>query len=553
MTSRSSTEHAHPESLSETMLPWIVGGSLALAAASISVAWLASAGTTLAGSASLPREGVVALVRGVLAALHQPDAPWQGFAATDATRMPHSIAAWWIAAALPLLTAGLLVAFVVSRLAPLLLAGAGASRVRRSAFSAGGRRTRLVTRKSAAGRVGLGYAPGGGVFRIEPETHVCVIAPPGAAKTAGVVIPALLEWSGPAIALSTKPDVLKHTRRARGLHGPVCVFDPLGESGTATWSVLAGCESWEVALVRAEALASAAKRERESAVGEWWDQIASDLIAPLLHAAALSTSSMRDVHGWVTTQDTTTPRTLLAATDDARVEGVVAALAQLDSLQARDDRARTSTWMAAAQILRVYRLPSLHRYDQPILDLDELICQNGTLYIVASDEHQALLRPLVVALVDAAYRTAFERGRDEPLDPPFLMALDETANIAPLRELPSMLAQSRAEGIVILTAWQDLSQIRHRYGTREGEILASSHAKVILGGATCERTIRLLQTLCAPHGKTSDEQDGIDPRRLDGRMLVAYRDHPPFLLRPRLYFSDRTLRRISRARSRGEK
>ena len=131
------------------------------------------------------------------------------------------------------------------------------------------------------------------------------------------------------------------------------------------------------------------------------------------------------------------------------------------------------------------------------------------------------------------------------------MALDETANIAPLRELPSMLAQSRAAGIVILTAWQDLSQIRHRYGTREGEILASSHAKVILGGATCERTIRLLQTLCSPHGNDA-EQDGIDPRRLDGRMLVAYRDHPPFLLRPRLYFADRTLRRISRTRTRGE-
>ena len=549
--SSSNTQNADPESLSETMLPWIAGGSLALAAAAISVAWLASAGATLAGSASLPREGVAALVRGTLAALHHPDAPWQGFAASDATRMPHSELAWWIAATIPLFTAGLLVALLVWRLAPLLPGGSGASRVRRSAFSAGGRRTRLVTRKRAAGRVGLGYAPGGGVFRIEPETHVCVIAPPGAAKTAGVVIPALLEWSGPAIALSTKPDVLKHTRGARGLHGRVCVFDPLGESGTASWSVLAGCESWEVALVRAEALASAAKRERESAVGEWWDQIASDLIAPLLHAAALSTSSMRDVYRWVTTQDTTTPRSLLAAhhaTDETDFDGVVAALAQLDSLQARDDRARTSTWMAAAQILRVYRLPSLHRHDQPLLDLDELISQNGTLYIVASDEHQALLRPLVVALVDAAYRTAFERGRNEPLDPPFLMALDETANIAPLRRLPEYLAQSRGAGITILTVWQGLSQAYARYGEQAGGILGNSLAQVFFGGSSDPRTLDYLERMLRQ--QELDPAQRIDPRRLDGRALVIYRDHQPFLLQPRISFQNRRLRRLARGNPR---
>jgi type IV secretory system conjugative DNA transfer VirD4/TraG family protein len=61
-----------------------------------------------------------------------------------------------------------------------------------------------------------------------------------------VVIPAILEWTGPVLATSVKPDVIKATRAHRERHGEVVVLDPLGASGLAgaRWTPLASCRTW---------------------------------------------------------------------------------------------------------------------------------------------------------------------------------------------------------------------------------------------------------------------------------------------------------------------
>ena len=45
----------------------------------------------------------------------------------------------------------------------------------------------------------------------QPETSVLVIGPTRSGKTAGLVIPNLLEWEGPAIATSTKSELVELT------------------------------------------------------------------------------------------------------------------------------------------------------------------------------------------------------------------------------------------------------------------------------------------------------------------------------------------------------
>ena len=58
------------------------------------------------------------------------------------------------------------------------------------------------------------------------ETSVLVIGPTRSGKTAGLVIPNLLEWDGPAIATSTKSEVVDLTAGHRQSLGPVYVYDP---------------------------------------------------------------------------------------------------------------------------------------------------------------------------------------------------------------------------------------------------------------------------------------------------------------------------------------
>src|SRR6266508_2888175 len=57
---------------------------------------------------------------------------------------------------------------------------------------------------------------------------VIAFGPPGSLKTTALVIPALLEWQGPAVATSIKPDVLRATITYRAAMGEVWVYDPLG-------------------------------------------------------------------------------------------------------------------------------------------------------------------------------------------------------------------------------------------------------------------------------------------------------------------------------------
>ncbi len=55
----------------------------------------------------------------------------------------------------------------------------------------------------------------------QPETSVLVIGPTRSGKTAGLVIPNLLEWDGPAIATSTKSELVDLTAGRRQSLGPV--------------------------------------------------------------------------------------------------------------------------------------------------------------------------------------------------------------------------------------------------------------------------------------------------------------------------------------------
>ena len=175
------------------------------------------------------------------------------------------------------------------------------------------------------------------------------------------MIPGAAQWPGSVVVLSTKPDVLDATRAARARRGRVLVFDPLEKTATQSWNPLHGCTTWSVALDRAAALTGAARSGHESHDARWWDALASDTTPR--SARALADLPMRAVHTWCVRNDAETPRRILAGSGSSEqaLAGLNAAIDDLDSTRAREERARSSTWTSAGQLLRVYRRPELDR------------------------------------------------------------------------------------------------------------------------------------------------------------------------------------------------
>ena len=127
---------------------------------------------------------------------------------------------------------------------------------------ASGRELRLLTvGDPEPGRVILGRTPGafGRLLAAEDCHSVLVFGPTGSYKTSALVIPAVLEWSGPLVATSVKPDLLRSTMAHRARLGQVMVIDPLGASRmtAAKWSPLASCFTWAGAQQTAVQLANA--------------------------------------------------------------------------------------------------------------------------------------------------------------------------------------------------------------------------------------------------------------------------------------------------------
>ena len=75
--------------------------------------------------------------------------------------------------------------------------------------------------------------------------------------------------------------------------------------------------------------------------------------------------------------------------------------------------------------------------------------------------------------------TSGPTGRGKPLDPPLLLVLDECANIAPLRDLPTLASTGAGQGIQLVSVFQDMAQINAVYGRDHAPTIVSNHrAKV---------------------------------------------------------------------------
>ncbi len=110
----------------------------------------------------------------------------------------------------------------------------------------------------------------------------------------------------------------------------------------------------------------------------------------------------------------------------------------------------------------------------------------------------------MVALIEQIRTGAYDHARAAARDgrwsgPPIALVLDETANIAPLPDLPAMVSEGGSQGLLTLACFQDLSQAYSRWGPAADGFLTLFGAKVVLGGIKDVRTLDMVSRLAGDH------------------------------------------------------
>jgi type IV secretion system protein VirD4 len=409
----------------------------------------------------------------------------------------------------------------------------------------------LLVERPSPERIIVGYIA-------RPKVHVAVsnnmqmavLAAPRTGKSSGLVIPALLEHEGPVVTTSVRTDVVEHTIDRRRRLGRVWVWDPFGRD-TDAWDLLQGCEDWEHALLVARWLGHA-RKVGEGINQDYFDEEAEGLVAPYLHAAALTPDlTATGVYRWILDRNDKEADSILGDV------GATDAQERLQAVYAYTERQRDGIIGTAAVQLKAYGHPAAGRTARRAEGVtpEELFDGPNTLYIVAGRDHQQLLAPLVVTMVSSLLFWLGERENrtGKGLSPQALFALDETASIAPIQDLPQILATSLGSGARFLTVWHSVAQIRRHFGVdAAAEILALSQAKVFMGSITDQFTrqevIDLLgqrQQLSARNMRPPEVMTAQALQRTTaGEGLLINGELPPVVFRQRRHYLDPRLRRL---------
>jgi type IV secretion system protein VirD4 len=504
------------------------------------------------------------------------------------TRLLHPAQAWPAPARSALPGAGgfyaalaLLCAAAVTGVALLLRGGAtGLLRRRRpGARWAGGGDLRVLRRRSHdSGRLALGRH-GGRLLHAERRHALVAFGPPQSGKSAGLAVPALLEWDGPAVASSIKTDLLGASADARRRAGEVLVFDPFTLAGTRThtWSPLHGARTWDGALEVAWRLAAAGELDQRGVEGgDFWAIAAEQRLAPLLFTAACTGAGMDDVVRWAYGQGARELYEALAqltgsAQDEAQLAGAHAAYDSVRAFEAQAERTRSSIEATAQALLRAYRFARVARSARSCeITPDRLLDGNHTLYLIGDAKASKLLRPIFLALLSEVVERAYERatlagGR---LARPLLLCLDEAGNVAPLPNLAEIASTAPSHNIQLVSIFHDLAQARARYGQQAETVVNSHRARMLLPGVADLETLRYFSSLAGEeevgdHTRTTGaggttrssgrrRRPLVAPEELrqlpEGEALLLYGRIPPTRVRLRMWFSDRRLRRLAAPR-----
>ncbi|MGD0255934.1 MAG: type IV secretory system conjugative DNA transfer family protein [Acidimicrobiales bacterium] len=345
---------------------------------------------------------------------------------------------------------------------------------RRMGRSAVNRHTAALYGKDAvAGReplaLGVDVATGAALFA-KSEDYILAVGVPRVGKGEGFVIPAVLRHKGSAVVTATRHDTYMDTAGARERIGPVYVFDPQGLVPYAEklrWNPVKGCEVPQKAILRARGFAGfAGVGAGVDGGGAYWEQVAASIIRSYLHAAALEGLGVEQLLDWSRRPAARQPVRILSRHADA-ARGWNEDLAASTEVEPRH---RDSIWATVRRAFDCFADPMVleaTRVDHDTFDPTAFLDGHGTIYLMGSPGAQHSVAPIVAALIEdivdvARHQAAASATRR--LESGLVLMLDECANIAPLGDLPKLVAELGGLGITTAVILQSVASARSIWG-----------------------------------------------------------------------------------------
>src|SRR4051794_5024214 len=235
-----------------------------------------------------------------------------------------------------------------------------------------------------------------------------IVGPAGGGKTAPVLGPHLLQHRGPAVVTSVKTDVLWLTLHRRADQGPIWVLNPSESAGLGScrFSPLMFIDSFDDALRAGQWLSDAGHADDGGIKGqEFWESLARRMLAPALYVAAREGQTLDDVFTWIQqgSEDFITQQ--LDRVGDQR------AIRAWHSHKITHEKTKSSIVATAYTLLEGWSSDVMANVTNTrdgvgdVLDIDRLLDEDGTLYLIASNSDQHFYRAVFESVI-------LQRGQD---------------------------------------------------------------------------------------------------------------------------------------------
>ncbi|MDN3028824.1 type IV secretory system conjugative DNA transfer family protein [Streptomyces sp. S.PB5] len=306
-------------------------------------------------------------------------------------------------------------------------------------------------------------------LKVPPRVEKVLVAPRETRQSTATQ--AVRDAEGPTLVVTSNPAVWSETKDARAKLGPVHLYDPAHLCDTPArlhWSPTAGCEDKQTASARAAALLAPVRptAKIDQAVAD----VAETLLRSYLHAAAIDGRTIRHVHRWSQGTQIQDAVRVLRTNPKAAAGSAGELEAALTGHPERRDIAQELTGRALAALFTVNIREACTPNRTDALALDSFVDEGGTLYVVGESIEDPRTNPGAMPLLTALVSSVVERGRrmaerssSGRLDPPLTLVLDDVAAVAPLPQLPELLATGADRGLPTLALLRSREQARTRW------------------------------------------------------------------------------------------
>lgn len=422
---------------------------------------------------------------------------------------------------------------------------------------------------------------------VEHFYHLIVVAPPGAGKTAKLIITSILrECLQPGgfarrlghrtavrsfVCADAKGELAKKTSRAARKTHDVRQLAFLEPEISARYNYIAQIKTPIQAMKFAEVWVANTGQGRE----EFWNDLSEMMIGiGVMHLMYTDPkANLKSLY------DLLYPRSseeIVEILKNSPAQPVRDATRGLMASMAKNEKLVGAAYVDMQRRIRsiglVPELAEVTSTDE--IDLGAFGREPTALYVKFDTEHKEILSPYVscffAQLSESLIRQAEARG-DTRLEVPVMIYLDEFANIGRLPAMARRITYMRSYGIGYFMVVQDLKQLEEVYGAADAQtIFTSAGTKIALAGVNdsdAKRFSELAGTetvLSASQGDTREitklpwatggsrgtsevSRDLIDPteiRTMGEDVLVIPTSRRPLLARPKPWFRDRRLRRL---------